>query len=59
LVTSLVLQRWYADHGEPFDVVVGVTAPSAGFKAHAWLDMPGIAGTSDYQELRRIAARAL
>ena len=40
LIRSAVLQRWYADHGRPVDIVVGVTPPSGGFRAHAWLDFP-------------------
>ena len=39
LVRSAVLQRWLADNGQPVDLVVGVTPPSRGFKAHAWLDL--------------------
>jgi hypothetical protein len=56
LVRSLVLQRWYADHGETVDVVVGVTAPSDGFRAHAWLDRPDEPGIEDFSELYRLAA---
>jgi hypothetical protein len=37
LTRVLVLQAWRADHGDPVDVVIGVTAPAAGFTAHAWL----------------------
>src|SRR4051812_7206801 len=37
LERSLVLQRWHAVHGEPRDVVIGVTRPGD-FHAHAWLD---------------------
>jgi hypothetical protein len=33
-----VLQAWHAAQGRPRDLVIGVTAPSAGFQAHAWLD---------------------
>ena len=57
LVRSLVLQRWYADHGEACDVVIGVTAPSAGFKAHAWLDRPEVRWPRGYHEFCRIPAR--
>ena len=39
LVRSAVLQRWLADNGRSVDLVVGVTPPSKGFKAHAWLDL--------------------
>lgn len=56
LVQSLVLQRWFADHGQEFDVVIGVTAPSDGFRAHAWLDRPGEVGGEDYTELHRVPA---
>lgn len=38
LERSLVLQRWYAHHQVRRTLVIGVTAPSAGFHAHAWLD---------------------
>ncbi len=38
LVRALVLQRWYAGQGDRRDVIVGVTSPAAGFRAHAWID---------------------
>lgn len=38
LVRAIVLQRFRARFGESVDVIVGVTAPRTGFKAHAWLD---------------------
>lgn len=47
LVRSSVLQAWYAGQGERRDLVVGVTPPSGGFRAHAWLD--GEAGCPDGQ----------
>jgi len=53
LERALVLQRWRAAHGDPQDVVVGVIAPRAGFRAHAWLaDEPH--GASGYAELLRV-----
>lgn len=53
LERALVLQRWRAAHGDPQDVVVGVVAPRAGFRAHAWLaDEPHEA--EGYAELLRI-----
>lgn len=52
LVQALVLQRWQLGLGDPRDVVVGVTPPSRGFRAHAWLD--GTPAGGDFQELRRI-----
>ncbi|MFG1677280.1 lasso peptide biosynthesis B2 protein [Micromonospora sp. NPDC049282] len=38
LERSLVLQRWDARQRTSRTLVIGVTAPSAGFHAHAWLD---------------------
>ncbi|MFC8849786.1 lasso peptide biosynthesis B2 protein [Micromonospora sp. NPDC057141] len=38
LERSLVLQRWDAGRRIPRTLVIGVTAPSTGFHAHAWLD---------------------
>jgi hypothetical protein len=38
LERSLVLQCWYASRGTCRSLVIGVTAPSSGFHAHAWLE---------------------
>ncbi|GGM60502.1 hypothetical protein GCM10011608_51940 [Micromonospora sonchi] len=38
LESALVRQRWYAARRISRTIVIGVTAPSAGFHAHAWLD---------------------
>lgn len=38
LERALVRQRWYAGRRVSRVLVVGVTAPSDGFHAHAWLD---------------------
>ncbi|MER5454861.1 lasso peptide biosynthesis B2 protein [Micromonospora sp. NPDC002389] len=38
LERALVLQRWYGSQRIARTIVIGVTAPSAGFHAHAWLD---------------------
>lgn len=38
LARSLVLQRWFLALGQPRNVMVAVTPPSRGFRAHAWLD---------------------
>jgi hypothetical protein len=38
LVRSVVLQAWDASHGRRRDLVIGVTSPREGFKAHAWLE---------------------
>jgi len=42
----------------PRDVVIGVTAPSEGFAAHAWLEEPGEAadGQQQWRELTRLSA---
>jgi hypothetical protein len=56
LVKSLVRQRWFAARGYPVDLIIGVTAPSEGFKAHAWLDGDADAG---YRELTRRPAANL
>jgi hypothetical protein len=37
LSNALIAQAWRSDHGDYVDVIIGVTAPSAGFTAHAWL----------------------
>lgn len=58
LVRSAVLQRWYADHGREYDLVIGVTAPSKGFRAHAWLDTPEPdPQAAEFTEMTRLAAQ--
>jgi hypothetical protein len=54
---AVVRQAWFAAHGAPRDLVVGVTAPSAGFEAHAWLEGDPTCHTERYQELLRRPAR--
>src|SRR5437763_701391 len=55
LVESIVLQRWHAAHGEPRDLIVGVTDPSSEFRAHAWLDGDPPHGEPFRELLRRPA----
>ena len=55
LERSLVLQRWLAAHGDRRDVVIGVTAPRAGFRAHAWLDGEPADGERSFDELLRLS----
>jgi hypothetical protein len=55
LESALVRQAWQAAHGRERDVVVGVTAPSDGFGAHAWLD--GERGGEEFGELLRLPAK--
>lgn len=51
LVRASVLQAWDAAHGHPRDLIIGVTAPAAGFRAHAWLD--GEPAGEEFEELLR------
>ncbi|MBW3557091.1 MAG: lasso peptide biosynthesis protein [Actinobacteria bacterium] len=53
LVRSAVLQTWDAAHGRPRDLVIGVTAPGEGFKAHAWLDGEPAEASAGYTEVSR------
>lgn len=53
LVRSAVLQAWDAAHGRPRDLVIGVTAPGEGFKAHAWLDGEPAGASAGYTEVSR------
>lgn len=38
LESALVRQHWAAAHGDRRELIIGVTSPSQGFEAHAWLD---------------------
>lgn len=38
LIRAAVLQEWDAGQGRPRDLIIGVSAPGPGFRAHAWLD---------------------
>jgi hypothetical protein len=56
LEAALVRQRWLRAQGLMRDVVIGVTAPSDGFSAHAWLEEPGKSTPRQaWLELRRVA----
>jgi Transglutaminase-like superfamily len=64
LEAALVRQRWLRAQGVMRDVVVGVTAPSDGFRAHAWLEDASESTTrsnestarSPWHELKRLTA---
>ena len=58
LVRSAVLQEWDLDHGRPRDLIIGVTAPGPGFRAHAWLDGDPPAATDGLDEFTRRPPRA-
>jgi len=55
LERAVVLQRWRAAHGDPRDVVVGVSGTRVDFRAHAWLDdeLPGV-DADEFRELMRL-----
>jgi transglutaminase superfamily protein len=57
LVRSMVLQAWDAAHGRRRDLIVGTTAPSQGFEAHAWLEGDPPCAQQGFQELLRRPAR--
>jgi Transglutaminase-like superfamily len=57
LVRAIVLQAWWLAHGEERDLVIGVTAPSKGFSAHAWLEGDPPCHTERFHELARRPAR--
>ena len=52
---AVVRQHWLAAHGIRRDVVIGVTAPSDGFAAHAWLGDEETPVVGGFHELRRLA----
>jgi hypothetical protein len=58
LVQSAIRQAWYAAHGRAVDLVIGVTAPGEGFRAHAWLESDPPAAGDGYEELARRPAQA-
>ena len=57
LQRATVLQAWYSAHGEERDLVIGVTAPSTGFTAHAWLEGDPPCHNEGFYELTRRPAR--
>lgn len=52
---ALVRQRWLTAHGVRREVAIGVTSPSQGFMAHAWLVGEEDPLVSGYHELTRLA----
>jgi hypothetical protein len=57
LPDALIAQAWRADHGDVVDVVIGVTAPSAGFTAHAWLADAPEAASLGHAAIFRLSPR--
>jgi hypothetical protein len=56
LVRSAVRQAWYAAQGHDVDLVIGVTSPRGGFKAHAWLATDPPDEGAGYAEITRHSA---
>jgi hypothetical protein len=57
LERSVVLQRWHAAHGQPLDLVIGVSPGPDRFGAHAWLEgehPPHGQAEGDFQEIHRL-----
>jgi hypothetical protein len=52
-----VRQAWKKSQGINRDLVIGVTTPSEGFEAHAWLEGDSELQSQGFQELTRLAAR--
>ena len=59
LVRATVRQAWDAAHGHPRDLVIGVTAPGSGFKAHAWLEGDPPCQSEGFHELTRHPPRSV
>ena len=53
LEQATVLQAWHAAHGRARDLIIGVTAPKEGFRAHAWLDGDPQCHDEGFRELLR------
>lgn len=53
LIRATVVQAWEAAHGRPRDLLIGVTSPGSGFRAHAWLDGDPPHSDEGYVELFR------
>jgi hypothetical protein len=57
LVRAMVYQAWFAANGDERDLIIGVTAPGNGFRAHAWLDGDPPHEYAEYEELLRRPVR--
>lgn len=57
LERALVMQRWLDDQGHPCEVIIGVSRPSSGFTAHAWLETDRISTEhAEHKEIMRLPA---
>jgi hypothetical protein len=53
LVNATIQQAWYAAHGAPRHLVIGVKDSAEGFEAHAWLEGDSPCHHEHFQELTR------
>lgn len=53
LTSARLRQAWERSKGNDRDLVIGVTAPARGFRAHAWLAGDPPCCEQDYTELLR------
>jgi len=53
LVRAAVRQAWHAARGRERAIVIGVTAPSRGFRAHAWLEGDPPSASRGFREIAR------
>ena len=53
LVRAAVRQQWFAAHGSPRDIVIGVRGPAHEMTAHAWLDGDSPCHSEGFEELLR------
>jgi hypothetical protein len=58
LSNALIAQAWRADHGDPVDVLIGVSSPAAGFTAHAWLEDRADAQSVGLEPIHRISPKS-
>ena len=56
LQRAVVRQAWDAAHGVRRELIIGVTSPSHGFSAHAWLEGDPPSDHEGYVELVRWSA---
>jgi Transglutaminase-like superfamily len=58
LMRAIILSAWYDGQGEHREIIIGVTRPSSGFRAHAWLEGELACSDSEFEELTRWSGTA-
>lgn len=53
LMRAVILRAWYDGQGDHRSIVIGVTKPSAGFRAHAWVEGELPCQDAGFEELTR------